>query len=36
LQASKSALAAGVLGEDVQSSLPLSAEDVAALFEPLQ
>jgi SNF2 family DNA or RNA helicase len=36
LQASKAALAAGVLGEDVQSSLPLTAEDVAALFEPLE
>ena len=36
LQASKAALAAGVLGEGTEASAPLSAEDIAALFEPLR
>ncbi|HYL19852.1 MAG TPA: DEAD/DEAH box helicase [Burkholderiales bacterium] len=35
LQASKAALAAGILGEGGAASLPLTAEDVKALFEPL-
>jgi SNF2 family DNA or RNA helicase len=35
LQASKAALAAGILGEGGPASLPLTAEDVKALFEPL-
>jgi SNF2 family DNA or RNA helicase len=35
LQASKAALAAGILGEGGEAKLPLSAEDVKALFEPL-
>ena len=36
LQASKAALAAGVLGEGTEASAPLTAEDIAALFEPLR
>jgi len=35
LQASKAALAAGILGEGGPAGLPLTAEDVKALFEPL-
>jgi superfamily II DNA or RNA helicase len=35
LQASKAALAAGILGGGGEAKLPLSAEDVKALFEPL-
>ncbi len=35
LQASKAALAAGILGEGGAAKLPLSAEDMKALFEPL-
>ena len=35
LQASKAALAAGVLGEGGAADVALAAEDIAALFEPL-
>jgi superfamily II DNA or RNA helicase len=36
LQASKAALARGVLENDAGASLPLTAEDIQALFEPLR
>jgi SNF2 family DNA or RNA helicase len=35
LQSSKSALARGVLENDASAALPLSADDIQALFEPL-
>jgi SNF2 family DNA or RNA helicase len=35
LQATKAALAAGILGEGGAAGAPLSQEDIAALFEPI-
>jgi SNF2 family DNA or RNA helicase len=35
LQASKAALAAGILGEGAGTGVQLTQEDIAALFEPL-
>jgi SNF2 family DNA or RNA helicase len=36
LQASKAALARGVLENDTGASLPLTSEDIQALFEPMR
>jgi SNF2 family DNA or RNA helicase len=36
LQASKAALARGVLENDAGASLPLTSADIQALFEPLR
>jgi SNF2 family DNA or RNA helicase len=36
LQASKAALARGVLENDAGASLPLTSDDIQALFEPMR